>query len=684
MKKILALLLALCMVFALAACGQQAAPASDKLVGVAMPTKDLQRWNQDGENMKAMLEKAGYDVDLQYGANDIPTQVSQIENMIANGCKVLVIASIDGDSLGTVLAQAKEKGIPVIAYDRLIMNSDAVSYYATFDNWLVGETQGKFIEEALGLKEGKGPYNIEFITGDPGDNNINFFFDGGMSILQPYLDNGQLVCPSGQTEKAVVATANWATDAAQARFETILSGNYADKQLDAVLASNDSTARGVENALESSYTGSVYPVITGQDCDIAIMKNLIEGKQAMSVFKDTRTLAAKVVEMVDALMKGTEPPINDTKTYDNDSSDGVRIVPSFLCEPVACTVDNYKELLIDTGYYTYDQLGIDPDAAPAPAAEPAAAPAAAEAAYKLGMGVSLNTNSSKTGNAQVDATYAAVVLDDAGKIVAVKLDVAQNKMDVTDGQVDTEKAFKTKVELGDDYNMAKFSDAVAEWYVQAAAFESYVLGKTAEEVEGMETVVNESGHTVTTDATLYASCSISIGEFKEAVVKACRDEQGAAFTTADAFTLGIAANTTAAESAAAGDEDGVVKMYTDYGAAVVGADGKILAALTDATQPQIAINKDGEIGEVKFGGTKRELKEDYNMVKFSGCTYEWYQQAAAFAAYAAGKTADELRASELKANDEGHMVFVDETLYASVSISVDGMIDVVAKAADNA
>ena len=358
MKKLLALLLALAMIFALAACGgtgggesKPEAPSGD-LVGVAMPTKDLQRWNQDGENMKAMLEKAGYQVDLQYGANDIATQVSQIENMIANGCKALVIASIDGDSLGTVLAQAKEKGIPVIAYDRLIMNSDAVTYYATFDNWLVGTKQGEFIEAQLGLKDGKGPFNIEFITGDPGDNNINFFFDGAMSILQQYLDNGQLVCPSGQTEKAVVATANWATDAAQARFENILSSNYADKTLDAVLASNDSTALGVENALQSSYSGDVYPVITGQDCDIAIMKNLIEGKQAMSVFKDTRTLASKVVEMVDAIMKGEEPPINDTNTYDN----GTGIIPSFLCEPVACTADNYKEIVIDSGYYTEDQL----------------------------------------------------------------------------------------------------------------------------------------------------------------------------------------------------------------------------------------------------------------------------------------------------------------------------------------
>ena len=359
MKKILALVLALCMIFALCACG--GSKKADNLVGVAMPTKDLQRWNQDGDNMKKELEAAGYQVDLQYGANDIPTQVSQLENMISNGCKVLVIASIDGDSLGTVLAKAKEAKIPVIAYDRLIMNSDAVSYYATFDNWLVGVKQGEFIEEKLGLKEGKGPFNIEFITGDPGDNNINFFFDGAMSVLQPYVDSGMLVCPSGQTatlkadgsyDKATVATANWATDAAQARFENILASYYADgTQLDAVLASNDSTACGVENALNASYTGN-WPVITGQDCDIAIMRNLIDGKQGMSVFKDTRTLASQVVKMVDALMKGAEPPVNDTKTYDN----GTGVIPSFLCEPVACTAENYKTLLVDSGYYSEADL----------------------------------------------------------------------------------------------------------------------------------------------------------------------------------------------------------------------------------------------------------------------------------------------------------------------------------------
>ena len=351
MKKILALVLALVLAIGLIACGE-AAPANDKLIGVAMPTKDLQRWNQDGANMKKLLEEAGYTVDLQYAANDIPTQVSQIQNMIASGCKVLVIASIDGNSLGTVLTEAKAAGIPVIAYDRLIMNSDAVTYYATFDNYAVGVKQAEYVIKALDLDNAAGPFNIEWITGDPGDNNINFFFGGAWDTLKPYIDAGKLVTPSGQTEKTVVATEGWATDKAQARFETILGTYYSDgTQLDVVLASNDSTAQGVANALESSYTGK-YPILTGQDCDIVSVKNMINGKQSMSIFKDTRTLAAKVVEMVQAIVEGKEPPINDKKTYDN----GTGIIPSYLCEPVAGTVDNYKELLIDSGYYTEDQL----------------------------------------------------------------------------------------------------------------------------------------------------------------------------------------------------------------------------------------------------------------------------------------------------------------------------------------
>ena len=331
---------------------EAAAGGEGGLIGVAMPTKDLQRWNQDGSNMEAQLKEAGYEVDLQYASNDIQTQVSQIENMISNGCQLLVIASIDGDSLGTVLAQAKEKGIPVIAYDRLIMNSDAVTYYATFDNYMVGTKQGEYIRDALDLDNAAGPFNIELITGDPGDNNARFFFGGAMDILQPYIDEGKLVVKSGQTSFEECATANWATEAAQSRFDAIIASNYSDgTKLDAVLASNDSTALGVANSLAANYPGD-YPILTGQDCDIANVKNMIAGKQSMSIFKDTRTLATQVVKMVDAVMKGGEAPVNDTESYDN----GTGIIPSYLCEPVFADKDNYKELLIDSGYYTEADL----------------------------------------------------------------------------------------------------------------------------------------------------------------------------------------------------------------------------------------------------------------------------------------------------------------------------------------
>ncbi|OON97234.1 MAG: ABC transporter substrate-binding protein [Candidatus Epulonipiscioides saccharophilum] len=351
MKKFLSAVLFSSLALTFVACSESTPTDTSNLVGVSMPTQDLQRWNQDGNNMKLALEEAGYDVDLQFAANDIATQLSQIENMIASGVQTLVIASIDGSSLGTVMEQAKANGIEVIAYDRLIMGTDALSYYATFDNWKVGVTQGEYIVNELDLANTKDTYTIEFITGDPGDNNINFYFDGAMSVLQPYLDNGTLECLSEQTEKDEVATVNWASDAAQARFENILASYYSDEDLDIVLASNDSTAMGVANALASSYNGE-YPVLTGQDCDIVAVQNLIAGKQAMSIFKDTRTLADQTVKMVDALMKGGEAMVNDTSTYDN----GTGIIPSYLCEPVIATIDNYKELLIDTGYYTEEEV----------------------------------------------------------------------------------------------------------------------------------------------------------------------------------------------------------------------------------------------------------------------------------------------------------------------------------------
>ena len=341
---------------------EEAAPAEDAAeapaaaagtkVGVSMPTKDLQRWNQDGANMQSELEAAGYEVDLQYANNEPQTQVSQIENMISNGCKLLVIASIDGDSLGTVLAQAKEADIPVIAYDRLIMNSDAVSYYATFDNYKVGVTQGQYIVDTLDLDNAEGPFNLEITAGDPGDNNAPFFYNGAMDTLKPYIESGKLVVKSGQTEFEEVGTPQWKTETAQSRADNIISSFYADgTNIDVWLCSNDSTALGVETALANSYNGE-YPIVTGQDCDIENTKNMIAGKQSMSVFKDTRTLASQVVKMVGQILNGEEVEVNDTETYDN----GTGVIPCFVCEPVFADANNYKELLIDSGYYTEDQL----------------------------------------------------------------------------------------------------------------------------------------------------------------------------------------------------------------------------------------------------------------------------------------------------------------------------------------
>ncbi|MCQ2532444.1 MAG: sugar-binding protein [Saccharofermentans sp.] len=349
-KKILAMFLTATMALSMfAACSKA---NSDKKIGVAMPTKDLQRWNQDGANMEKELQDAGYDVDLQYANNDVATQVAQIENMSNGGCKVLVIAAIDGDSLGTVLATAKEKDIPVIAYDRLIMNSDAVSYYATFDNYMVGTKQGEYIVNTLDLDNAAGPFTMEITAGDPGDNNAKFFYNGAMDVLKPYIDSGKIVIPSGQKDFASVATAEWSTEKAQNRMDAIISANYADgTQLDICLCSNDSTAYGVANSLSANYTGN-WPIITGQDCDKLNVKNMLDGKQSMSIFKDTRTLAAQVVKMVDAIMKGETPETNDNETYDN----GTGVIPSYLCEPVFADASNYKEILIDSGYYTEADL----------------------------------------------------------------------------------------------------------------------------------------------------------------------------------------------------------------------------------------------------------------------------------------------------------------------------------------
>lgn len=322
------------------------------------------------------------------------------------------------------------------------------------------------------------------------------------------------------------------------------------------------------------------------------------------------------------------------------------------------------------------------DASEAPA-EATEVPAADGAEYTLGMGVELSTGSSKTGTAQVDATVAAVVLDGEGKIVSCRIDCAQSKMDVADGAVDAAKTFKTKMELGDEYGMVAYGNAIAEWDAQTKAFEEFVVGKTAAEVEALETVL-KNNHNVAVDETLYASCTMDITAFKAAVVKACGEVNSVSFTAAEGFTLGVAAITNAADSTAAtAEEDGVVKMYTEFGAAVVDAEGKILAAVTDATQPKISVSTAGEIVSADYKGTKMELGPDYGMVAHGNAIAEWDAQAKAFSAYTVGMTAADVRAIETTESN-GHNITVDETLLASCTMDITGMMAVIAQAADYA
>lgn len=334
----------------------QAEKSSKQIVGISMPTQSMARWISDGNYMKKILEGRGYKVDLQYAEDSIDAQVSQLENMIVKGANVLVIASIDGEALTNVLDIAAENGVKVIAYDRLIKNSPHVSYYATFDNFLVGVLQGSYIVKALELKSGKGPFNIELFAGSPDDTNSYYFFDGAMSELQPYIDNGQLVVGSGQTDFSKVATLRWDGATAQQRMDNILSAYYTDKDVDAVLSPYDGISIGILSSLKSvGYNAKDgMPIVTGQDAEIPSIKSILAGEQAATVFKDTRTLAKRASDMVDAVLKGTTPEINDTKTYDN----GVFIVPSYLEVPVTVDINNWEEALIDTGYYTKAQLGL--------------------------------------------------------------------------------------------------------------------------------------------------------------------------------------------------------------------------------------------------------------------------------------------------------------------------------------
>ncbi|KYK43336.1 sugar ABC transporter substrate-binding protein [Bradyrhizobium liaoningense] len=331
------------------------ASAQKATVGIAMPTKSSARWIDDGNNMVKVLKERGYNTDLQYAEDDIPNQLSQVENMVTKGAKALVIAAIDGTTLSDVLKQAKAKGITVIAYDRLIRGTPNVDYYATFDNFQVGVLQAQSIEQGLGLKEGKGPFNIELFGGSPDDNNAYFFYNGAMSVLKPYIDSGKLVVASGQMGMDKVATLRWDGATAQARMDNLLSAYYGNKKINAVLSPYDGISIGIISSLKGVGYGSAdqpMPIISGQDAEVPSIKAMLRGDQYSTIFKDTRDLAKVTADMVDAALAGKEVTVNDTKTYEN----GVKTVPSYLLKPVVVYKDNWEKVLVDSGYYKKSQF----------------------------------------------------------------------------------------------------------------------------------------------------------------------------------------------------------------------------------------------------------------------------------------------------------------------------------------
>ncbi|MGE5496033.1 MAG: substrate-binding domain-containing protein [Burkholderiales bacterium] len=334
------------------------APAEGKTVGLTMPTKSLQRWNEDGANVKAALEAKGYKVDLQYADNKQDVQNTQIENQITMGVDILVIASIDGGALGGVLEQAKAANIPVIAYDRLLTNTDKCDYYATFDNYGVGKMQAEALVSALGLDKGeKGPFNIEIFGGSPDDNNAHIIHKAHMDVIQQYIDSGALIITSGQTTMEQIGIQAWDPATAQARMDNLLTAYYADKDVKAVLCSNDSTAHGVIASLKGSGYGTAdkpYPIVTGQDCDKINLGHIARGEQYMSIFKDTRILADEIVKMVDAILSGKKAETNTT--YDNGV---IKEVPTLGCKLQLVTKDNWKQVVIDSGYYKIEDIPVE-------------------------------------------------------------------------------------------------------------------------------------------------------------------------------------------------------------------------------------------------------------------------------------------------------------------------------------
>ncbi len=338
------------------------------VVGISMPDKLLERWNHDGIFLKEHFEKEGCEVILKYADNLIDTQISDIRSMIDGGADLLVITAVDGAALSSVLDKAKSQGIKIIAYDRLLMNSPSVDYYVSYDNYKVGVLQAEYVISALRLEKSSRTKTIEFVTGDPVDNNARYFYQGAMDTLMPYLENGRLSVRSNQKGFYETSTAQWSTDIAQQRLQIILNSYYPENvRLDAVLCANDSTALGATRALESDYIGQNSVVVTGQDADVANIYSIIEGKQSMTVFKALRDESVVAVALGLSILSDEAPDGElikrsgwdftcsyNTTDYDN----GSKIIPSYLLSPITITKDNLEKELFDTGYYARNGSGL--------------------------------------------------------------------------------------------------------------------------------------------------------------------------------------------------------------------------------------------------------------------------------------------------------------------------------------
>ena len=365
----------LALAMSLAACGGEGAGSGsgagggggggdeEMSIGVSMPTQTSERWIADGNNVKEGLEEEGFEVELQYAGDDIPTQAQQIEQMITQGVDALIVAAIDDTALSTQLQAAADANIPVISYDRLIRDTENVDFYVTFDNEEVGRQQATSLLAGLGVANldgtpgaEKGPFNVELFAGSLDDNNAHFFWSGAMEVLEPKIADGTLVVKSGQTKIEQAATLRWQQETAQKRMEDLLTSAYKGGDVvHGVLSPYDGLSRGIITALQNAGYGSAdkpLPTVTGQDAEIASVKLIKDGVQYATIFKDTRLLADQAIVSAKAFLEGEEPEANDTETYDN----GVKVVPSYLLESEIVTADNIESSLVESGYWTAEEV----------------------------------------------------------------------------------------------------------------------------------------------------------------------------------------------------------------------------------------------------------------------------------------------------------------------------------------